>query len=113
MASPLGAAEALEAIIGKLEAQLTDLQTRRNAMLGYLMPKSPDVVEVDLQIAATRQQIEREQSRIAAPDGDTLVDRAVEEFQRLEMQAHFTQDVYKTALVALEKRQASSRQQGP
>ena len=102
LASPLGAAEALEAIIGKLEAQLTDLQTRRNAMLGYLMPKSPDVVEVDLQIAATRQQIEREQSRIAAPDGDTL-NRAVEEFQRLEMQAHFTQDVYKTALVALEK----------
>lgn len=102
LASPQGAAQALEGIIGKLEARLTELQTQRSALLGYLMPDSPGVVEIDLQIAATRQQIAREQRRIAAPEGDAL-NRSVEEFQRLEMQANFAQDVYRTALVALEK----------
>jgi capsular polysaccharide transport system permease protein len=102
IASPQSAAQTVENIIGRLETQLTDLQTRRSALLGYLMPGSPSVQEVDIQIAATRKQIEREQKRLASSDGKTL-NLVVDEFQRLEMEALFAQDVYKTALVALEK----------
>ena len=47
-------------------------------------------------------QIAQEQAKLASPSGFTL-NRTVEEFQRLEMEAAFMQDLYKTALAALEK----------
>lgn len=102
LSSPASTAQTLEGIVGRLESQLTDLQTRRGAMLGYLMPNSPDVREVDLQIAAIRQQIERERKRLASPEGNTL-NRRLEEYQRLELEAQFAQDLYQTALSALER----------
>lgn len=102
MVSPQRTAENLAGIIGKLEAELAELQTRRSAILGYLMPESPKVVEISLQIAAVEKQIAQENSRLAAPNGNTL-NSTVEEYQRLAMTAEFAESVYKTALVALEK----------
>lgn len=102
LVSPPDTAENLTVIINRLETQLTDLRTRRTAMLGYLMPASPSIVDLNLQIAAVEKQIGREQKRLAAPNSATL-NRTVEEFQRLQMNAEFVQDVYKTTLAALEK----------
>jgi capsular polysaccharide transport system permease protein len=102
LSSPASATQTLEGIIGRLESQLSDLQTRRSTLLGYLVPGSPGVREIDLQIAAVRRQIEQERKRLAAPDGDTL-NRTLEEYQRLEMDAAFAQDLYKSALSALER----------
>lgn len=100
--SPQGTAESLAGVVNKLEGQLTELRARKAALLGYLAPTAPGVVEIDLQIDAVEQQIKKEQQRLASPKGKAL-NRAVEEFQRLELEATFAQDMYKTALVALEK----------
>ncbi len=100
--SPQSTAESRSAIIGGLEAQLADLQARRTTLLGYLAPQAPGVVEVNLQTAAIEKQIAQEQARLAAPNGQTL-NTTIEEFQRLQMAADFSEEVYKTALVALEK----------
>jgi capsular polysaccharide transport system permease protein len=70
--------------------------------LGYLEPRAAAVVELDLQIGAIDKQIVQEQSRLTSPGGKAL-NSTVEEYQRLEMAAGFANDVYKTALVALEK----------
>jgi len=102
LVSPAGTALTLETIIAKLEGELTDLQTRRNALLGYLMPDSPGVRELDLQIAGTRKQLDRERKRLAAPDGGTL-NLTVEQYQVLDVKSQFAQDLYKTALTALER----------
>ncbi|WP_084545237.1 hypothetical protein [Derxia gummosa] len=102
MAAPETTAENIVGIVNKLDGQLSDLATRRNALLGYLVPTSPAVVDLDLQIAATRKQLEQEKARLAAPEGKPL-NQTVEEYQRLEMSAQFDQDVYKTALSALEQ----------
>jgi capsular polysaccharide transport system permease protein len=102
MASPQGTAENLAAIINRLEAQLSDLKTRRAVLLGYLMPNSPNVIELDQQIDAVQKQIEKEQARLASPGGNRL-NSTVEEYQRLQMEAEFAQDMYKTALAALEQ----------
>lgn len=102
MVSPQGTAENLFGIVNQLEAQLTSLKTQRDALLGYHLPQSPSVVELDLQIAAVKKQIAQEQSRLASADRHTL-NSAVEEFQRLQMDAEFAQELYKTALAALEK----------
>jgi len=102
LVSPQGTADSLAAIIGRLDGQLAELRTRRTAMLGYLMPDSTNIAEINLQIAAVENQIRLEQGRLVSPNGKML-NSIVEEFQRLQMNAEFAQDVYRTALVALEK----------
>lgn len=102
LVSPQGTAENLAVIINRLEAQLAELRTRRAAMLGYLMPGSPNIVELNMQIAAVEKQIRQEQTQLVSPNGKML-NSIVEEFQRLQLDAQFAQDVYKTALVALER----------
>jgi capsular polysaccharide transport system permease protein len=100
--SPQATAENVAAIVNRLEGQLAELQTRRNSLLGYLQPGSANVVEVELQIDAVQKQINTENARLVAPGGRTL-NASVEEFQRLELEAQFAQDIYKSALMALEK----------
>jgi capsular polysaccharide transport system permease protein len=100
--SPQGTAENIAGIINGLESRLAELKTRKAAMLGYLMPGSLDVKEITLQIVAVEKQINREQARLAAPNGNTL-NRTVEELQRLQLNAEFAQDIYKTTLMALER----------
>ncbi len=102
MISPQATAEALQATISRLEGQLTDLKARRGALMGYLNTQAPTVIDLDMQIRALEKQIIQEQARLTSPKGQTL-NTAVEEFQRLEMIAKFAEDIYQTALTALEK----------
>jgi capsular polysaccharide transport system permease protein len=102
LVSPQATAENIAGIVAKLEAQRTEQQTQRSALQAYLVPSHPSIIQANQQIAALEKQIAQEQAKLASPDGKTL-NRTVEEFQRLEMEAAFAQDVYKTGLVALEK----------
>ena len=101
LVSPQGTAENFAAIVNRLESELTNLRTRRAAMLSYLTPKSPSVAELNQQVAAVKKQIKREKARLAAPN-DKALNRTVEQYQRLQMNAEFAFDVYRTALAALE-----------
>lgn len=102
LVSPQATAENIVEIVARLEGQRTELETQRGALRAYLVHNHPSIVQLDQQIAAVEKQIAQEQAKLTSPKGKTL-NRAVEEFQRLEMEAVFAQDVYKTALVALEK----------
>jgi capsular polysaccharide transport system permease protein len=100
--SPQAAAEALTSIVARLEGELSQLKASRATMLGYLSPTAPDVAQINLQISSVENQLRAEKGRLTSPKGGTL-NRTVEEYQRLEMVATFAQDVYKTALTALER----------
>ncbi len=102
MVSPEAAAENLIGIIGRLEAQRAELQIERNALQSYLVPTHPSIVQINQQLAAIERQIAGEQAKLAAPAGKTL-NRTVEELQRLQLEAEFQQEVYKSTLAALEK----------
>lgn len=102
LASPQSTAESIAAIVARLESQRSELQTQRTALQAYLVVNHPSIVLLDQQIAAIQQQIRQEQGKLASGSGKTL-NRTVEAFQRLEMRANFAQEVYKTALIALEK----------
>lgn len=102
LVSPQATAESIAAIVARLEAQRSELQTQRASLQAYLVPEHPNIVMLNQQIAAVERQLAQEQAKLAAPTGKTL-NRTVEEFQRLELEAVFAQDVYKTALAALEK----------
>lgn len=100
--SPESLAETVQGSINRLESQLTDLKAKRAALLGYLSPEAPGVIDLKLQIQAIEKQLVQEQERLTSAKGKTL-NATVEEFQRLEMTAKFSEDVYKTALTALER----------
>lgn len=102
LVSPQGTVEGLVATINKLEARLTELKASRGALQGYLSKQAPAVVKLNLEIEAIEKQIDQERSRLAAPAGKAL-NITVDEFQQLQLSAQFAEDVYKTALVALEK----------
>lgn len=102
LVSPQAVAESIVSLVAKLEAQRTELETQRSALQSYLVPSHPNIIQINQQIAAVLNQIAQEQAKLASVSGKTL-NRTVEEFQRLEMEAAFTHDVYKTSLVALEK----------
>ena len=101
-ASPMVAAETISAILAKLESDKTALQTQRSALQSYLISDYPTIVEMGQQIAAIDKQIAEEKAKLTTSKGQSL-NRAVVDFTRLEAEATFAQDVYKTALVALEK----------
>jgi capsular polysaccharide transport system permease protein len=107
LVSPQGTAENVFGIINQLEGQLTTLKTQRGAFLGYLNPQSSSVVELDLQIASVKKQIAQQQARLTSSERQTL-NRVIEEYTRLQMNAEFAQDMYKTALAALEKGRVDS-----
>src|SRR3546814_7822112 len=97
MVSPQATTETISTIVAQLEAQLTELETRLRALQSYLVPDHPNIVEIEQQIEAVNNQINQERAKLTSPSGNRLNSK-IEEFQRLEMQATFAQDVYKTAL---------------
>ncbi len=100
--SPQANAESMIGILAQLEAKRIELDAQRNALRSYLVPNHPNIIQLDQQIAAINSQAKTERAKLAAPTGKTLNSK-VEEFQRLEFDALFAQEVYKTGLAALER----------
>src|SRR5262249_6046568 len=65
-----------------------------------LSPNQPTIVMLKSSLKAIEQQIAQKRAELASPSSGTL-NYVVEEFQRLQMQVGFAQDLYKTALSAL------------
>jgi capsular polysaccharide transport system permease protein len=102
MVSPENTAETDVGSLNKLRATRVELETRRAALLAYLTPEAPGVVDLNVQIGAVDKQIAEQQNRLTGGKGMPL-NRTLEEYQRLQMTAGFAEDVYKTALAGLEK----------
>lgn len=102
LVSPQSTAESIAEIIARLEGQRTQLQTQLASLPKSLDRNHPNITMFKQALAAVDLQIAREKAKLAAPSGKTL-NYTVEEFQLLEMEVGFTHDIYKTALVALEK----------
>ena len=102
--SPQATAESINIIIGKLEAQRTEIQTQLAALPTMLIPNHPNVMRLKQSLEAIEKQIEQERAKLASPSGEKhSLNYTLEEFQRLEMEVAFAQDIYKTALVGMER----------
>jgi capsular polysaccharide transport system permease protein len=89
-------------VIAKLEGQRAQVQTQLAALPRNLNPDHPNIVMLRQSLAAIDRQITEERAKLANPFGPTL-NLTMEEFQRLQMEVTFTQELYKAALTALEK----------
>lgn len=102
LVSPEIAAQTISGIVAQLEARRTELETQLGSLKSYLVPDHPSIVELEQQIASVTRQIEEETGKLTSPQGGKLNTR-LEEFQRLEMESLFAQELYKNSLIALEK----------
>jgi capsular polysaccharide transport system permease protein len=100
--SPQATAESISTVIAGLESQRAQLQTQLASLPRTLDRDHPNIVMLNQSLAAVDRQIAQEKAKLATPAGKTL-NVTVEEFHRLQMEVSFTQDLYKAALVALEK----------
>lgn len=100
--SPQATAENLNLLVGKLEEQRAQLQTRLASLPKNLDRDHPNNVMLNQSLSAIDRQISEEKAKLANPVGDTL-NITMEQFQRLQMEFNFAQQLYKTALAALEK----------
>lgn len=100
--SPQATAESLNVLIGKLEEQRAQLQTQLASIPSTINRDHPNLVILKQSLAAVDRQINEEKSKLANPAGRTL-NVTLQEFQRLQMEVVFTQELYNAALTALEK----------
>ncbi|MBS7671196.1 hypothetical protein [Croceicoccus gelatinilyticus] len=100
LVSPEQSAQALTAIIADLERQRSELKIELSSMGAYLVADHPSLVEIRQQIAAVDRQIIQERQRLT---GGERLNSQVEEFQQLQLKAEFAQNLYRTALTALEQ----------
>ena len=100
--SPKVTVENIHKLIGRLEQQRTELQTQLDALPKALDRNHPTRRTINQSLQAVEKQISEETARLASAEGSAL-NTLVEEEQRLELEAKFKQDVYKSALLALEK----------
>lgn len=102
LASPKSTLESIHKILEGLEGQRTKLQTQIAALPANLDRNHPTRKSLTQSLRATEKQIAHEKARLAANTGKPL-NSLVEEENRLALELEFKQDVYKSALLGLEK----------
>jgi capsular polysaccharide transport system permease protein len=102
LVSPTSTVENIAATTARLDGELSSMLARRHALEAYLAPNAPDLQQVNMQIRALEKQLDADRARLASLNGKPL-NRLAEEFDRLALEAGFQQDVYKTAIAALER----------
>jgi capsular polysaccharide transport system permease protein len=107
MISPTDTAQSIGAIVANLETQRVQLQTQLASLPKSLDPNHPNIVLLKQSLAAVDRQIAEQNAKLARPSGRTL-NASVEEFQRLQMQQSLSEDLYKSALLGLQKGRADS-----
>lgn len=107
IASPEKQAEAIGQVIAQLEGRKSELQVQLASQSAFLVEDHPVLVELRRQIAAIDRQIATQNNRLAGPRGESL-NSTMEQFAILEADARFADELYRTALAALEKGQVES-----
>ncbi len=94
-------AQMVNQVIGTLQGQLSTLRTEERQLLSYLNPEAPQVVSLRSQIRSVEKQISDEQSKLTSPR-DTKLNAKTIEFETLQAEAAFANELYKIALTSLE-----------
>lgn len=100
--SPMVNVETLSTTVAQLEVKRIEIDAQLTAMRSYLVANHPMITQLEQQKAAIEKQMSIEREKLVSPGGHTM-NAKVEEYQRLEFEAGFMQEVYKTALASVER----------
>lgn len=100
--SPMTNVETLSGTLAQLEVKRIELDAELSAMRSYLVANHPSITQLEQQKAAIEKQMAIERDKLVSPGGHTM-NAKVEEYQRLQFEAGFMQEVYKTALASVER----------
>jgi capsular polysaccharide transport system permease protein len=103
LVSPQAEAENLVTILAKLKQEKSELQIQKSTLQSYLVSTHPNIVMLDQTLASIEKQINKEQAKLTSINSGRSLNKTVEEYQRLELSAVLAQDIYRSALMALEK----------
>lgn len=101
LVSPSGTVESIFAVVAQLEGQLASLQAQRKALSNFQSATSSQMIQLNHQINALKQQIELEKNKMAASSGDAL-NRLSADYETLQLKAGFALELYSNALLVLE-----------
>lgn len=102
LVSPKDTVESIHKIVGGLEGQRTKIQTQIDALPPSLAKNHPTRRSLQQALLAVEKQIRAEEKKMASTSGRPINALMVEQ-QRLEQEVVMKQDVYKNALICLEK----------
>lgn len=101
IADPKAAIEGAATLLARLTTQKSELEAQKSAMQSYLVPGHANLAQIEQQIAALGRQLEVEGARMTEGGQEALIART-QKFSELEAEAAFRQDLYRSALTALE-----------
>jgi len=103
LVSPQAETENLVTILAKLKQEKSELQIQKSTLQSYLVSTHPNIIILDQTLASIEKQINQEQAKLTSINSGRSLNKTVEEYQRLELSAVLAQDIYRSALMALEK----------
>jgi capsular polysaccharide transport system permease protein len=99
--SPTETIKSISGVISELESQLTQAQVKRGELLKYSSAQSPSVKNLEYQINALKNQINKEKLRVA-DDKNSALNLESAKFEEIQMGVEFAQQSYAGALEALQ-----------
>lgn len=93
--------------LAELNSLLINKQTELEALLSYMNQSAPEVVTLKNQITALKNQVANQQKRLVGKEQSALNELDIQ-YRNLTMQIEFSTDVYKAALLGLEKTRAEA-----
>lgn len=101
MISPTVTVESVSGIIGELSAELSKLKAKKSVLMNFQSERSSEMIKLSSEIAALEKQIQIENSKLTAKQGNAL-NAVTAEYETLMLRAQFAQELYSNALATLE-----------
>lgn len=108
---PTGFAKARSDIQGKMEADLSSLQSQMEALRKRLPEEAPGIQQLRFQAAALQEQLMLEKTRSTTTDHGQSATEVLNEFAKRQMETDFASKDYLSALTALESARIQANQQ--
>ena len=99
---PQSLAKTKAGFITEIELQISKKETELNTMRSYLNENAPEIVALKAELRAHKEQLEKEKSKVASNASQDKLNDVVAQFEALYLNLSFAEDVYKTAITAVE-----------
>ena len=99
---PQSLAKTKAGFITEIELQISKKETELNTMRSYLNDNAPEIVALKAELRAHKEQLKKKKSKVASNASQDKLNDVVAQFEALYLNLSFAEDVYKTAITAVE-----------